>query len=443
MRDNSFSHNSKNKYSTIPINTEPELLQSENIQLKTGLNKIKSELMLAKIEIKSLEKEISKKDKMIHELLPNDFHNPNGSVNINSSQLDSQGKIIESQIIHQLKKQFKDLRKEYEDKANEYEEIKKTLKNTKVNELIIENNILTDQFEKMKELYLTSQETIMILEKNTDEIISMKEALSKQDFIILNFQESYQKMQEEIREKTAEIERLSKTKVEKQEAINRLNKKLNFQCQVNDKLITTTENIPGTKEYLVMKRELEVKVNELKRDVTAYKEDIEKKDKIIKDLRKNDYVNYLQLGKGNDNESKIFNLQNKLSCEKEERIRLQNKVKQLGRDKNYIINNSNNNKGNVGSGNNNFHHNSIQIYDRLYNSTAINSEDEECDYMSDNLLNEYIYILLKNFEAKKIDAIYIEANIINQDALALLSNDSTIKEFILSIASNICKILSM
>lgn len=421
------------------MNVEPELLQSENIQLKTTLNKIKSELMLAKIEIKSLEKEIGKKEKMIHELFPNDFHNPN---NANVSQIDSQSKIIESQIIHQLKKQFKDLRKEYDDKVASYDELKKTLKNTKVNELIIENNILTDQFEKMKALYLNSQESIMTLEKSAEEIITMKEALSKQDFIILNFQENYQKMQEEIKEKTAELERLSKTKVEKQEAINRLNKKLNFQCQVNDKLINTTENIPGTKEYLLMKRELEMKVNDLKRDVSVYKDEIEKKDKLIRELKKNDYGNYNYLVKHNDSETKIFNLQNKLSYEKEEKAKLQNRLKKIEKDKNYNINNSNNNdNSNVNKGNTN---NCIQIYDKLYNNTVINNiEEEECDYMSDSSFNEYIYILLKNFEAKKLDTIYIESNIINQDALAFLSNESTIKEFILSISSNICKALSM
>ena len=59
----------------------------------------------------------------------------------------------------------------------------------------------------------------------------MKEALSKQDYLILNFQENNQKMGEEINNLNEELEKLKKQKNEKNEFLNKLKQKLKLQHQ--------------------------------------------------------------------------------------------------------------------------------------------------------------------------------------------------------------------
>ena len=66
--------------------------------------------------------------------------------------------------------------------------------------------------------------------------------------MILNFQENYSKAQKELISKNKEIQKLMKNINEKQETISVLNKKLEYQYQLNERLLEETENINKTKQ---------------------------------------------------------------------------------------------------------------------------------------------------------------------------------------------------
>ena len=66
----------------------------------------------------------------------------------------------------------------------------------------------------------------MQYEGGIKELVRLKENVSKQDFMILNFQENYTKAQKEIMSKNKEIQKLIKNIHEKQEIIDVIKKKL-------------------------------------------------------------------------------------------------------------------------------------------------------------------------------------------------------------------------
>ena len=72
-----------------------------------------------------------------------------------------------------------------------------------------------------------------------------------------------------------------------------------------------------------------------------------------------------------------------------------------------------------------------------------NDEGDDCEYLSDYSMNEYIYMLTKAFEAKKIDLHIIETKIITQEVINLLLNETNYQKFILALSNNICNVLSL
>ena len=72
-----------------------------------------------------------------------------------------------------------------------------------------------------------------------------------------------------------------------------------------------------------------------------------------------------------------------------------------------------------------------------------NHEDDDYEYLSDYSMNEYIYMLTKAFEAKKIDLHIIETKIFTQEVIDLLLNETNYQKFILALSNNICSILSL
>ena len=63
------------------------------------------------------------------------------------------------------------------------------------------------------------------------------------------------------------------------------------------------------------------------------------------------------------------------------------------------------------------------------------------DYFSDGDLKEFIYILVKNLEANKIDMSILESRVLNDEILELLKDKNNYKEFITQVGNNLIEIL--
>ena len=320
------------------MNIDRERLLEENLSLKNQLNKMQTAHMNRKKEISFLENEISQRDKIIENIM-NDSSIPYSKIN-------------EMQLVINIKKRYKDLKKDYEKSLKDLDDIKKNTKNSKINELISENQNLYNQIDKMKNLCENTFFQNQNLQGNIQDVNSMKNALSKQDFMIMNFQENNQKMLEAIQNLNIEIEKLKKQKDSKTEMINKLKQKLKYQHQINERLIMKRENIQSSDEYLTLKNKYEKKLQIIKKDLAYYKDSNSKKEKIIRELKqfqkeKEELLSntYQQNSKmiivsnqqnNNQNEeqekeknNKLLLLQSRFQEEKTERKRLEKEIEDL------------------------------------------------------------------------------------------------------------------
>ena len=166
------------------MNLDREKLIQENINLKTQLNKMQNEKMNTKREITNLENELLQREKIIENM-------------ITESQMNSNtfAKASEMNLVINIKRQYKELKKEYEKNIQLLEQTKKDIKNIKLNDLISENKSLSNQIEKFKNLYYQVEEQKQNIQINVQDFEPMKEALSKQDNMLISFQENCQKME--------------------------------------------------------------------------------------------------------------------------------------------------------------------------------------------------------------------------------------------------------
>ena len=420
----------------MPMNIDRERLLEENLNLKNQLNKMQSEHLNRKKEISILENEINEKDKIIENI-------------INDSSI-PYSKVSEMQLIINLKKKYKELKKDYDKSIQDLEYVKKNIKNTRINDLVSENEVLSGQIDKLKNLYKNSQFKNQNLQGNIQDVNTMKDALSKQDFMIINFQENNQKMIEVIKDLHFEIEKLKRQKDNKVDMINKLKQKLKYHQQINERLVMKRDNIQATDEYLSLKNKYESKLQKIRKDLAYYKDSNSKNEKILKELKqfqksKEDILsNTIQQNSKmiiitnskpdiepfplKENNAKMLLLQSRFQEEKNERERLEkevenlkNKISTAKRPETQVILQS-------------------SPSSNLINRT-VNVKNYE--YLSTNHLNEFIYVLLKNLEANKIDMSIIESRILNKENLELLKDKNNYKQFISIISNGLIEILKV
>ena len=420
----------------MPMNIDRERLLEENLNLKNQLSKMQLEYNNRKKEISNLENEAIQKDKIL-ETIMNDSTMP-------------YSKISEMQFVINLKKQYKDLKKENERTIKDLETIKKDVKNIKIVELISENQSLSKQIENLKNLYKNSIYQNQNLQENVQDVNNIKDALSKQDFMLINFQENNQKMMEAIKDLNYEIEKLKRQKDNKVDMINKLKQKLKYQHQINERLIMKRDNIQATDEYLSTKNKFESKLQKIRKDLAFYKDSNSKNEKILKELKQfqkdkedllantfqqnsrmiissNPYPD-IQPFPQKENNAKLLLLQSRFQEEKTEReklekevIELKTKIATAKRPETQVI---------------------------LQNSPSSNIITrpitvKNYEYMSNNKLTEFIYVLLKNLEANKIDMSIIESRILNKENLDLIKDKSNYKKFISTISNGLIEILKV
>ena len=409
----------------------------ENIKLKTQLNKLETEKINIRREITNLENEINQKDKIIENMM-----NETQS-NTNTNQAN---KITDMHLVLNVKRQYKELKKAYEKNQQELIQAKKNTKFTKINELTTENKIFNEQIDKLKNLYNHSKEQKQSLKKNVNDFDIMRQALSQKDYIILNFQENCQKMESEIQLLNAEKEKIKNQNTKKEEMINKIKEKLDNQSKENEKLIMKNNNIKKSEIYLTTKNKYEAKIQKLKKDIAYYRDMNSKNEKILREaekIRQNPKKNQIprKIFSSNpqptyeiapslktETNQKILLLQSILSEEKNEKEKLMQKVEELTQQ----LNTSKTIEPKI-------------ILANSYSANNIKSEIKviDIDYLTEAHLNEFIYILLKNLEANKIDMSILESRVLNNDTLDLLKDKSQYKLFITQLGNNFCEILKV
>ena len=402
-----------------------------------------TEKLNAKREITNLENELLQKEKIIENM-------------INESQMNSNtfAKASEMNLVINVKRQYKDLKKEYEKNIQSLDQAKKDIKNIRLNDLVLENKNLSAQIEKFKNMYYANEDQKNKLQKNIQDVNAMKQALAKQDEMLLSFQENCQKMELEILNLNEEIDKLQLQKNKKDDICNKLKKKLKLQKQLNEKLTLIRDNIQNTEIFCIMKNEYEQKLQKLRKDLAYYKDSNTKNEQLVKEAEKFRQKRLVEEQKQEDlgfvprriqasnptpiseNENmneeeakkKITMLQNLYMDEKTEVQKLKQTIEELNQK---IQNNKN-----------------VEPKIILTKSDSANNIKKPLDtndyaYFSDGDLKEFIYILVKNLEANKIDMSILESRVLNEETLELLKDKNNYKEFISQVGDNLINILKI
>ena len=443
-RDHSFDQKlSVRIKSAHPLNLDREKLMQENINLKNQLNKMNTEKLNAKREITNLENELLQKEKIIENM-------------INESQMNSNtfAKASEMNLVINVKRQYKDLKKEYEKNIQSLDQAKKDIKNIRLNDLVLENKNLSLQIEKYKNMYYANEDQKNKLQKNVQDVSAMKQALAKQDEMLLSFQENCQKMELEILNLNDDIDKLQTQKSKKDDIYNKLKKKLKLQKQLNEKLTIIRDNIQNTEIFCIMKNEYEKKLQKLRKDLAYYRDSNTKNEQLVKEAekfrqkrlmeeQKQEYTGFVprKIQASNpspiqENENmneeeakkKITLLQNLYMDEKNEVQKLKATIEEL----NQKIQNSKVVEPKI-------------ILTKSYSANNIKKASEAIDYayFSDGDLKEFIYILVKNLEANKIDMSILESRVLNEETLELLKDKNNYKNFITQVGNNLIEILKI
>ena len=147
---------------------EKEELYENSIQLKILVNKLKKELNESKSIINQKDIELKKKNKIINDCLKDNDIDEVHKVNLEKGK--------ESNLLSLCKEKYYEMKNNYKKKCEENNILKANIKLTKIKEIQIETEILKNELEKMKSLYLNSLGEI---KSNNLEINNLKEFKDK------------------------------------------------------------------------------------------------------------------------------------------------------------------------------------------------------------------------------------------------------------------------
>ena len=401
---------------------DKDSLYEKNIQLKNEINLLRKENLKIKSENIRKENEIIKKTNLINQTfqIKDEILNIDDSEEKDLKENELYDKVINNNLIYRLKKQYNELKKELEKKENEIFILKKNIKNSKINECVVENNVLIDEFNKIRNLYndLIGENEKLKIKCQNNKIL--EENLSKQHFFVLKYQEDLKNLNEQnILLKTENLKLKSKIK-----NLNSENKKLNeninnlnqqIQKQINNK----NNNINKSSNFFEKNSTLNLK-NENSSDSSNY---INEKNK-MKELT---YILIKNLEAKEITKEEILNkiIKETLDKFKQSHIEKENLIELFTNKTQILINNTNKNDkkkinylfDNLLSSANNDIHQFINIFMPLLDSIKIYTENEN------NELSLKIKNLLLN-NKKNLET--YDKNIISFFSFRKIMNDNNI-----------------
>ena len=199
IKSNSFCGNSKPIYDNFL--KDKETLYEKNLQLRSELFQVRKELFKIKSENKKKENLINKKENIINSTF--DINEDQYNIIIEESKMENNNdnennnKCLHFKLINKLKKQYNELKKEFENKDKDIYLLKQNIKNSRLNELMLENSIILKELNKLNNLYnhQIEENNNLNLKKNTIKEIEIN--ISKQHYIILNLQKNINQSNEE------------------------------------------------------------------------------------------------------------------------------------------------------------------------------------------------------------------------------------------------------
>ena len=388
---------------------DSESLYESNIHLKTEINKLKKELMQTKAENQRKENELLRRDKLLQNAFDKGIDEDkvinNYLINENNNNIILEKNIKKNNYISKFKKQYNELKNKYNEKIEEIEKLKKNLKTTKLNELIIQNNETLKEFNKLKEMYNNLFEEN---KNNLEKIQKLREKeneLNEKNLIILQLQESLKLSSSTIIKYENEIENLQKNisqlKYQNQRLTNKLKTLYDHFNKKNPNNNDEIQNVFELNEELSLhpnKNKIGINYNNTNRSYLKVS-------------------NKLNLYNKENNKRKILNLSPLTK-------------KYLDDSKDLIDKNNNNiinkiNKKSIINENEN-EKNNINIKQEEIEEENINKNKNLEGNNNLNDISQTMYILIKNFEVYKISKEEALTKII-KPILSDISNEKQIK----------------
>ena len=429
--------------------------------------------------IESLKNEIQNKNKIIESLISNNNNNSyiqsnkNSLINIlstkkkkqeNEKNNDGEGGNNDSKIIE---KKFNNIKSEFEAQKKKINSLKKEEKISKDKELEMENRILLEQCNKLNHLYFDVLKKLIEYEDFINNINKLKESLIKKEYILIELQDKYSKAILDLNRNNQEIENLRNMLSKKNSQLKQNKKQLDYYFQLNQKLLIEADNIDTNPKIINLKSDYENKIAEYKKSLTFYKEENYRKDRIILDLNNGSINDLNNVNENNKrylfkNAQKInkeyfinkenIDLKNKINLLQEKISKLNKTIKEYEQKEKYLFKNRNNQinlKNSLGKENKKSNVNNQIILGNNFSridyleKSKESIEDEDCDFMSNYNMNEFLYILKKCFEAQNINIGDIESKVLNGETFNLLVNKENYNSFILNVSANFCNLLKI
>ena len=253
-----------------------EELYEENMNLKDKLNKMKKELNETKNKLFKRGLELNKKEKIIRNCSKENVTEQTHELSLEKAK--------ESALITMCKQKYNEIKIKYEQKCDEIDILKANIKITKLKEYRIQIDVLKNEMDKIRNLYIISQTNY---EKSLHEIKKMnaiKNAFNKQHSIINSLNNKYQNLYNEMNYLQKENEYL-RNELKKNQEIQKKLKKNNFKLKLsNDKFMTLKKQKENS---LIVNTDNLRKLNILKKDLAEYKLLYSKQNEKVQSLLKN------------------------------------------------------------------------------------------------------------------------------------------------------------
>ena len=254
---------------------DKEELYENNIQLKNLVNNLKKTLDESKSIIIQKDIEIKKKNKIIENYLRDN--------DINEVHKENLKKGKESNLLSLIKDKYSEMKNNYNKKLKENEILRANIKITKIKEISIENDILKNEVEKYKKLFLNSQREIQNSNLEIDNLKEFKNKFLEQHLIINSLKKQNEELNLNIKNLKNEILQI-KENLKKKNSKTKKIKLANSQLKIsNDKYL----NEKKLKEYQIMNQtDNNIKINKIQKQLNEYKNLYEQASREIQTLKK-------------------------------------------------------------------------------------------------------------------------------------------------------------